>query len=363
MRDKRRRGPGSQGPSIPGSNHDGLDDGLHAWAEGAANDNDDVSDVQSRKPSDLAHDFGDEATTLYQRDLRPQINARTSTPKPARRPSARYRPEQHKSPGARGSLPPSARGEPRFGVEGSLPRSLRPGQAPRSRYGIFVGALLVVGVAALWTLRDPGWSRAIFSVSPHHSSGTSSRSSLGQGHVVETETAAPAPLEPAPSAPTADSQASTADDGDADGDAPEIMEFKLADVPDEAEDRRAKRRARRAWLRAHGAHQSRDSQATLGQPIQPLVEDEADYHEPVYYRAAVNEGTLQVNSRPWARVLVDGRFVGHTPQRALRLPAGRHHVQLVNEQLDMSKLFDVVITPGDVVTRVEFLDENAHTSR
>jgi hypothetical protein len=83
----------------------------------------------------------------------------------------------------------------------------------------------------------------------------------------------------------------------------------------------------------------------------------------VYYRAAVNEGTLQVNSRPWARILVDGHFMGHTPQRALRLAAGHHRVLLVNDQLDMNKFFEVTIEPGEVVTRVEVLDESAHSSR
>jgi hypothetical protein len=98
-------------------------------------------------------------------------------------------------------------------------------------------------------------------------------------------------------------------------------------------------------------------------PIEPLVETEEEYQEPVYYRAAVNEGTLQVNSRPWARILVDGHFMGHTPQRALRLPVGLHRVLLVNDELDMNKVFEVVIQPGEVVTRVEMLDESAHSAR
>ncbi|HKU43961.1 MAG TPA: PEGA domain-containing protein, partial [Polyangiales bacterium] len=68
-------------------------------------------------------------------------------------------------------------------------------------------------------------------------------------------------------------------------------------------------------------------------------------------------GLLQINSRPWARILVDGEFVGNTPQRRLPLSAGTHSVRLVNETLRMSKTFSVVIRAGETVTRVESLIE------
>jgi hypothetical protein len=77
---------------------------------------------------------------------------------------------------------------------------------------------------------------------------------------------------------------------------------------------------------------------------------------------ATEGGTLQINSRPWARILVDGRFVGHTPQRALKLGPGRHIIQLVNEPLSMSKTIEVNIPAGETITRVETLDEDSETS-
>jgi hypothetical protein len=339
MRDKRTRGPGSRGPN-DSEPSDQLDDRWQPWATGAANDN--ASAATPTPMNDVSCEFSEEATTLYQRDARLPAASQSAAPKkPARRPSARYRPPQ----------PALANTEPRFGVEGSLPRSLRPGQLERGRsYGALLAGVLVIGLGALWTARGPAWSRAMLSISAYGSSVASSRVSLGHGHVVE-----PQPVAPLTAAGSMLPEAHVA---------PDVMEFDLADVPADARSKRTiEARAKRAQRAA--AKHKRSAKKEVAKPIEPLVESDAveDYQEPVYYRAAVNEGTLQVNSRPWARILIDGHFMGHTPQRALRLPAGLHRVLLVNEQLDMSKLFEVTIQPGQVVTRVEILDESAHTSR
>ncbi|HET8938326.1 MAG TPA: hypothetical protein VFN67_33005 [Polyangiales bacterium] len=313
MRDKRTRGPGSKGPNDSRSPNDWLDDRLQPWATGAANDN---------ARSEEGFDFADEATTLYQ--------------KPARRPSARYRP------------PIAAKDEPRFGVEGSLPRSLRPGQSERGRsYSALLAGVLVIGLGAIWTMRGPAWSRAMLSISAYGASVATTRATLGQGHVVERQTITPPPAAATDPAGT-----------------PELMEFDLADVPAEVRDQRRPAARVKKSNTHHAAKTKRSAKKdAAAKPIEPLVETEEEYQEPVYYRAAVNEGTLQVNSRPWARILVDGHFMGHTPQRALRLPVGLHRVLLVNDELDMNKVFEVVIQPGEVVTRVEMLDESAHSAR
>jgi hypothetical protein len=77
----------------------------------------------------------------------------------------------------------------------------------------------------------------------------------------------------------------------------------------------------------------------------------------------VGEGTLRINSRPWARVLIDNKFVGNTPQRGLRVAAGDHSVRLVNEPLNMSKSFRIKIREGETLTRVEMLNEDADQSQ
>jgi hypothetical protein len=321
MRDKRT--PGSRQPN------DRLDE-LSPWSSDPANDNGQHDD---------SYDFADEATTLYQRELRQPA-------KSARRPSARYRPQQQ------------AKDEPRFGIEGSLPRSLRPGQSERGRnYGAVLAGLLVIGLGTMWAMRGPAWSRAMLSISAYGASIANTRASLGHGHVVEPQPISPV-VPDAPPIAAADLIAAPALA------APELMEFDLADVlldtrAGSKAEARAKRAQRQAALKAKRAKKA----AAVAKPIEPLVEDEQEYQEPVYYRAAVNEGTLQVNSRPWSRILVDGQFMGHTPQRALRLAVGRHRVLLVNDELDMNKFFEITIEPGEVVTRVEVLDESAHSSR
>jgi hypothetical protein len=92
-------------------------------------------------------------------------------------------------------------------------------------------------------------------------------------------------------------------------------------------------------------------------PIRRLNDDASD-------RASVasGEGMLRINSRPWARVMVDNKFVGNTPQRGLRVASGEHNVRLVNEPLNMSKTFHVTVRDGETVTRVEMLNEDAEQS-
>jgi serine/threonine-protein kinase len=68
-------------------------------------------------------------------------------------------------------------------------------------------------------------------------------------------------------------------------------------------------------------------------------------------------GTLQINSRPWANVYVDGQMVGHTPQMGLSLPAGRHTIKLENPTMNMSKSLSVTIHAGQTLTKVETLSE------
>jgi hypothetical protein len=63
-------------------------------------------------------------------------------------------------------------------------------------------------------------------------------------------------------------------------------------------------------------------------------------------------GTLRLNTRPWSQVVVDGRMVGNTPQPNLQLSAGKHKLQLVNQQLGVNKTVTVTIKAGEVTTQV-----------
>lgn len=67
-------------------------------------------------------------------------------------------------------------------------------------------------------------------------------------------------------------------------------------------------------------------------------------------------GTLRINSRPWSKVIVDGRPVGNTPQMSLKVSAGRHEIELVNPKFGMRKRLSVRVGAGEVVTRIVDLE-------
>jgi hypothetical protein len=92
-------------------------------------------------------------------------------------------------------------------------------------------------------------------------------------------------------------------------------------------------------------------------PLRRLDDDASDRAP-----AASGGGTLRINSRPWARVMVDNKLVGNTPQRRLRVASGEHSVRLENEPLNMSKTFHVTVHDGETVTRVETLNADAEQS-
>ena len=69
------------------------------------------------------------------------------------------------------------------------------------------------------------------------------------------------------------------------------------------------------------------------------------------------EATLRINSRPWSEIYVDGTPVGHTPKLELRVSAGSHRIRLVNQELGLSKTFEVKAAAGETVSHVElFVD-------
>jgi hypothetical protein len=64
--------------------------------------------------------------------------------------------------------------------------------------------------------------------------------------------------------------------------------------------------------------------------------------------AVTAPGYLSINSSPWARVLVDGRGVGTTPQIRIRVTAGRHHLMLAREGFQTHTAWVTVPAGGTV---------------
>ncbi|HUQ01894.1 MAG TPA: PEGA domain-containing protein [Kofleriaceae bacterium] len=63
--------------------------------------------------------------------------------------------------------------------------------------------------------------------------------------------------------------------------------------------------------------------------------------------AAPTHATLMIGSKPPCRILIDGRDTGlTTPNRAVRVPAGRHTITLVNDDLGIRHAETLNITGG-----------------
>lgn len=83
---------------------------------------------------------------------------------------------------------------------------------------------------------------------------------------------------------------------------------------------------------------------------------ESTRERPSSLASADKTGVLRINSRPWSQVYVDGKWVGHTPQMNLTLPAGKHQVKLVSEEMGLSKSLSVTIVAGETLTKTQNLD-------
>jgi PEGA domain-containing protein len=78
------------------------------------------------------------------------------------------------------------------------------------------------------------------------------------------------------------------------------------------------------------------------QDIAPALETPTALEAP-----AANHATLMIGSKPPCRILIDGKDTGlTTPNRAVRVPAGRHTITLVNEEHDIRYSEQLTITGG-----------------
>jgi serine/threonine-protein kinase len=64
-----------------------------------------------------------------------------------------------------------------------------------------------------------------------------------------------------------------------------------------------------------------------------------------------------VRVRPWARVYVDGKPRGETPLDPFPVPAGKHTVLLVNDQLAAKRTYNVEVHPHEQTEVKSLLDE------
>jgi hypothetical protein len=231
-------------------------------------------------------------------------------------------------------------------VEGSLARSIMPhGSSWRRRATWALSSVGLLAAIAVWSSDWRSWA------SPRERQPTLRAVPLAHGEPV-AQAVVPAPVAQPVAAPTEPEPAAisgTVDETPAIAEEPAIGKRHSRHHGSGAH--KAKWHARAKTPRAkHGS--------AIARRIEPLPEPTTAEEAGEVTIAADNEGTLQINSRPWARIVVDGSFVGHTPQLALHLAAGKHHVQLVNDEMEMSKAIDVTIAAGQTIKRIETLEDN-----
>jgi hypothetical protein len=73
---------------------------------------------------------------------------------------------------------------------------------------------------------------------------------------------------------------------------------------------------------------------------------------PAATKAVAGDGVLMISSKPPCEIHIDGKATGlSTPQRAMKLPAGKHTITLVNAAERIKKTIAVSISP-DAPTKV-----------
>lgn len=63
-------------------------------------------------------------------------------------------------------------------------------------------------------------------------------------------------------------------------------------------------------------------------------------------------GYMRVNTKPWTRIYVDGRYKGTTPKLRIKLRAGRHRICLKSKPRNINFCKIITIRPGKILTFV-----------
>jgi serine/threonine protein kinase len=66
-------------------------------------------------------------------------------------------------------------------------------------------------------------------------------------------------------------------------------------------------------------------------------------------------GTLRINTKPWTKIYINGRYKGVTPKLNIKLRAGTYKLRLVNPEFGIRKTYTITITAGKTRTFVRKL--------
>ena len=164
----------------------------------------------------------------------------------------------------------------------------------------------------------------------------------------------PPPPRETPVAPRSSPVATRLSEVDAGGEPAPVLDRPRERVKVRSRPRTKAPRRRRIARARRGKHRPKDPRQKRRAHNKPAQEKPAQ-NKPTQENPAPTPtgfGYLDLNASPWATVYIDGRQRGETPLQGLRLPAGSHHVKLVNSQLGKTHTLRVLISPGKTLKKV-----------
>lgn len=89
-------------------------------------------------------------------------------------------------------------------------------------------------------------------------------------------------------------------------------------------------------------------------PYTFVIEDRANNKKKYTGNIILKEkqyGFVNIFTRPWATIFIDGKSYGHTPIGKLKLPAGDVRIQFVNKSMNINETRTITIEPNKVIRK------------
>ena len=255
-------------------------------------------------------------------------------------------------PGVSGQMPPendsTLKAAAGVSIRSTDPR-VRP---PRAVIAAAAGIAILLAVALVLWLRGSGGGSGGDDKDARVAANTSEPKAPSKVTPIE----APKPEAPTPGAPKpaaeAPRESKSADASRASKSADAPRASKSADAPRESKSADAPRESKSSRESARDARREakarpRDTQTTDAKvEPEPTVDKKHDPKQKTVNPFEAQTGVLQLRSSPACEILVDGKAIAATTPQELKLPAGKHRITLVHDELGIQEAFSVEIRAG-----------------
>jgi hypothetical protein len=74
-------------------------------------------------------------------------------------------------------------------------------------------------------------------------------------------------------------------------------------------------------------------------------------------------GKIAVQTKPWSKVYLDGKYIGNTPMPEYEVRAGSHNIRVENKEYGVEREYDVVVEKNETTVLVKDLFQKEETRR